>query len=197
MSSRKSLTVGVLWIATVIGTIPNVLAGEFSPIVEGGVNFHTGELTKSLNGATSYFVSLRAEKNKGFLHLQEAAEVEFGSGTAYVGSAQPSFTLLSGSYVLGAYIFPFGEGRIRPFLGGNGVMGWSQLKLSNSPAGVDPNTQGIVFGYELSAGVDIRTGSSEGTAIRVRTGYWSTSGTLAGQTGFQLPGFRFSLGLVF
>ncbi|KKW26538.1 MAG: Thermophilic metalloprotease (M29) superfamily, partial [Candidatus Kaiserbacteria bacterium GW2011_GWB1_52_6] len=63
------------------------------------------------------------------------------------------------------------------------------------PTGVEPNTQGLSLGYQVSAGVDLRFGSVEGTALRIHGSLWSVTSTLAGVSSFQLAGFRLALGM--
>jgi hypothetical protein len=175
----------------------HAFAGMYTQIVDVGACFHTGPITKSLNGSNSYFLNLGAEKRKGFFRPTAAAEVQFGSGIAYVDDAQPNFTLFGGDFVTGFHIFPFTIERFQPFFGAKGIIGWNELRLTGVAADEPPHTQSLVFGYELTAGVDMRYGSAEGTALRLRSSFWSTSGSLAGQSGFSLSGFRMSLGLVF
>jgi hypothetical protein len=197
MSLKRFRILAFLFLSLSLVGINPSWAGEYLQIVDLGACFHTGDLTKSLNGSNSYFLGLRAEKRKGFLRPEAAAELQFGSGTAYAGSTESSFSLYGGDFVAGFHLFPFMVERFQPFLGVNGVIGWSLLKMTQAPSGSEPNTQALAFGYELTAGIDMRFGSADGNALRVRSSYWSTSGGLAGQSGFVLSGFRISIGLVY
>lgn len=171
-------------------------ASEFSPVAEIGVNFHTGLTGKSMTGALGQFVTFRAEGRKGFVRMQAASEVQTAVGKASIGAETPSGTLYGSGFLGGVHIFVIPVGRIQPFFGGSGVYAWHYLKITTPPTGVEPQTQTMSFGYEASAGVDIRTGGVEGNAIRIRSGYWNVTGKLGGVSGFQLHGFRIAIGVV-
>lgn len=171
--------------------------GEYAPMLSAGVNFYSGDTGKSLTGALGYLLSLKAEKRKNFLRPFAAAEFEYSSGTASVGAASPSFTLMGGGFRGGVDMFVFTTGRFQVFLGGAGVLSWHMLKMPSPPAGTEPNTQGISYGYEAGAGVEMRLGSAEGNAIRIETTYSSISSNLAEISGFQLTGFKFLIGIVY
>lgn len=173
-----------------------VHAKDYAGLVNGGISFETGDDTKSLNSALNYFISLGAEKAKGVIRPLTTMELEYGSGTAYVGSSKPSFTYLGGRFLLGVHFFPITIERFQPYVGGNGVVGWGYLNTSPAQSGEGPTTQSILYGYELNSGIDMRFGSKEGSALRLQASYLSTSGNLAGQSGFVISGFRLSLGMV-
>ncbi len=169
--------------------------GEYAPIIEVGANFHTGDTGKSITGASEYVVSFRAEKRKGRFRPTVAADLGYARGNASIGTHSPAFTMLGAGFLGGVHVFPFTSGRFQPFFGGSGILGWNFLKLPAPPTGVEPNTQAISLGYEISAGVDLRFGNIEGNAIRIHGGMWSASSSLAAVSGFQLTGFRLTFGL--
>ncbi len=171
-------------------------AGEVAPVAAIGVNFHTGVTGKSLTGALGQYVAFRAEARKGYFRPNAACEVQSSVGKASIGSDTPAATIYGSGFLAGFHVFLFPTGRFQPFFGGNGVFSWHFMKLASPPTGVEPYTQGLSYGYEASAGVDIRMGSQDGTALRIRSGFWSVGSQLAGVSGFQLNGFRFELGLV-
>jgi hypothetical protein len=170
-------------------------AGGYSPILELGVNFHVGDTGKSLTGAQGYFMTIRAEKSRSVFRMHGAMDIQYAGGTASVGTDSPSFTLYGAAFLGGVHIAPFQESKFSPFFGGSGVFAWEFLKMPTPPTGVEPQTQSLSFGYETSVGVDIRT-RNDGTALRLRSGYYAVTGSLAGVSGFQLSGFRFTLGFV-
>jgi hypothetical protein len=173
-------------------------AGEYASLVELGTKFYSGTTTPSATGAYGFFLDLRAEKKKGFFRPTAAAEIEYAMGTArFSDDDLPTFTMMSGSFVGGINLFLFSESQILPFLGASGVLGWNVLKLTGQQAGVEANTQGLAYGYEISAGCDLRKSAGADDGIRVRTSFWQTSSTLAGAAGFQLSGWRISIGLMF
>lgn len=171
--------------------------GEYAPILQTGINFHTGDTGKSLTGATGYVVTFRAEKRKGIFRPSMAADLNYASGNASIGSDTPTCTLMGLGFLGGVHIFPFTTGRFQPFFGGSGVFSWAFMKLPSPPTGVEPNTQGLAFGYEISAGVDLRLGNVEGNAVRIHGGLWNVTSSLGGVSGFQLTGFRFLLGIAY
>lgn len=190
----------VLALAIFAGTLSgarDAWAGNNHHFVETGATFHSGEENRSLTGATSFHLGFGAEKRKGLIRPTGSVQFEYGSGLAAVGSDQPSFTLFGTAFAGGLHIFPFKEGRFLPFFGALGVLSWQYLKLPAPPTGVESNTDNLSLGYEFSAGVDLRFGSEDGTAIRLRGGLWNVGSTLAGQSGFQLNGWRMSLGFIF
>ena len=172
------------------------LGDDTAPIIELGALFHAGTTGKSITGANGYFVSFRSERERTFFRPSVAFKIDYSSGTASVGSASPNFTLFGASFTLGANFFIFGQGKFQPFVGGSGVIGWDLLKLPSPPTGVENNTRNLSFGYEVNAGVDIRT-SSKGNALRVRGAYWAVTSGLAGISGFELNAFQLSLGIVY
>ncbi|OFZ22230.1 MAG: hypothetical protein A2X94_01875 [Bdellovibrionales bacterium GWB1_55_8] len=169
--------------------------GLYAPIVELGANMHTGDSGKSISGAMTYVVTFRAEKRKGMFRPSIAADLGYTSGTASIGAELPGFTMMGAGFLGGIHVFPFTTGRFQPFFGGSGVLAWNFLKLPTPPAGTEPNTQGLSLGYQASAGVDLRFGNLEGQAIRIHGSLWSVSSSLAGVSGFQLAGFRLTLGV--
>ena len=105
--------------------------------------------------------------------------------------------MFGGSFLPGFNLFIFNEGKVLPFVGANGVIGWNVLKLSTDVTGVESNTKSLAYGFEVSAGVDVRFGSIRGNAIRLRTGFWSVTSSLGGISGFEHHAFKFSVGIVY
>lgn len=172
-------------------------AGEYSQTLSAEIAFNTGSTTKSINGSNAYYLSFGAEKRKGMIRPRAGFDLGFGSGTAYLGSDTPGFTLFNGQFGLGASFFPFTVDRFQPFVGGSGVIGWGILMASPAPSGVEPSTQSILLGYQLDVGVDLYLGKADGNALRFLSSYLYTFGSLGGQSGFVLSGFRFGIGIVF
>lgn len=202
LSMRSAVARKFILCAVWLGLLPvNGFAagagGEYAPIAAPGIIFHAGDAGKSLTGASGYLLRLGAEKRKGFLRPNARLEIEYSSGTASVGDSEPDFTLFHGGFHGGLNLFIFTTGRFQAFVGGAGVASWSQLQLTSPPDGVEENTQSLSFGYETSAGVDMRLGSAEGNAIRLESSFYSVSSGLAGEGSFQLQGFKFLLGIVF
>ncbi|MBI4924452.1 MAG: hypothetical protein HY843_00895 [Bdellovibrio sp.] len=171
-------------------------AGEYAPAMDMGVAFFTGTSGKSMTGALAEYFNFRAEDRKGFFRPQAAMEILTAVGKASIGTDTPSASLYNASFIVGVHLFPFTAVRFAPFVGGSGVVGWGYLKMGSPPSGVEANTQSIVYGYELTAGVDLRTGSLDGAAIRIKSGLYVTSGKLGGVSSFMLQGFRISLGMI-
>ena len=171
--------------------------GDYAPVLDLGINFYTGTTGKSLTGSTGYFFNFRAEDSKGFFRPHAAMELSYSGGQASIGSDTPSSTMFGAGFLAGVHLFAFSTGRFQPFVGGNGVFAWNYLKMTSPPSGIEPNTEGLSFGYEASAGVDMRFGSSEGNALRIKSGYWAVTSKLAGMSGFQLSGFRITIGIVY
>jgi len=174
-----------------------VAAGEYVPILEVGANWHTGAAGKNIAGTTEYAATFRAEKRGGMFRSSFALDLGYAKGTASVGTDTPSAMVIGVGFLPGFFLFPFPNGNIQPFLGGSGVLGWHFFKMDTPPAGVEANTQGLSLGYEISAGVDLRFGGDNGWGLRLHSGLWSVTSTLAGQSGFQLNGFRLSLGFAY
>lgn len=173
-------------------------ASAYAPIAELGVKFYSATATPSITGSMGYFLNLRAEKRKGFFRPQVAAEIEFSSGlTRLAEDDTPAYSMYGGGFLAGANFFLFQDSQLLPFVGANGILGWNLIKLTGQQESVEANTQGLSFGYEVNAGCDIRTKAGADRAVRLRTSYWQTTSSLAGQTGFILSGWRISLGLVF
>ncbi len=183
------------WFTTVALLPLSARAADVLAVLEGGVMFHSGEQEKSLAGSFGQFLSLRAEKKKGFLRPQAALEIQKSGGKASILSAEPSYSLWGTAFMAGVHLFPFQEGKFRPFVGGSGVFSWHYMKLTEGPEGSKPQTQSFSFGYEAIAGVDI--GKSTEQAYRIRGALWSVTSALGGVSGIQLNGFKFSIGYVF
>jgi hypothetical protein len=201
--TARSLRLSAPASALLLGALsaPAALAsggGPYAPVLEAGVNLHSGDTEKSITGTMGYFLGFKAEERKGFFRPLVGFQLESASGTAHLGTDEPDFSLLGASFLAGAHLFPFREGRFQPFVGGAGVLGWHYLKMESPPTDVDPQTDSLSFGWEASAGVDLRLGQSrEGTGIRLRGSLWNVTSTLGGQSGFELSGWRISLGLVY
>jgi hypothetical protein len=170
--------------------------GEFAPSFDLGVVLHSGTSGKSLTGVLGYVGSFRAESRKGFFRPYCAFELGSDVGKASVGENEPQATAFHGGFVGGVQLFPFSASKLTPFLGGGGILAWSMMKMGSPPEGVEPNTQSVTFGFEMAAGVDIRGSAGGGNALRLRSSYYFASGSLAGVSGFQLSGFRFTIGMV-
>jgi len=171
--------------------------GIYAPIMEAGINFHSGETGKSITGSYEYFMTFRAESRKGIWRPTVAADLVYSRGNASIGAELPSFTMMGAGFLGGVHLFPFPTGQLQPFFGGSGVLAWNFLKLATPPTGIEPQTQGLSLGYEISAGVDLRFGRAEGRALRIHGGLWNVSSSVAGVSGFQLTGFRISLGVTY
>jgi hypothetical protein len=171
--------------------------GEYAPIIGAGLHFYAGDTGKSLTGQSGYFLDLQAEKRKGVIRPSILAELSISSGTASIGTAEPSYSMYGSAFLAGANVFIFTQGRFQPFIGGFGVASWSMLKLSSAPAGVEENTTSLGFGYEIVTGADLRFGSADGRAVRIQGGFWSSTSGLGGVSGFQHSGFRLQLGIVY
>lgn len=170
---------------------PAIASGDYSPILELGTNFHSGATGKSLKGGLGYLFAFRSERKKTLLRPTVALEIASDIGKASIGAAEPTATVFTGDFAAGCNFFAFGDTRFAPFFGVHGHIGWALMKMTSPPAGVEPHTQGLAFGYELTAGVDLR--GNEG-AFRIRTGMYNVNSTLAGVSGFALSGWRFTLG---
>ncbi|HAR41454.1 MAG TPA: hypothetical protein DCS07_02290 [Bdellovibrionales bacterium] len=165
--------------------------------MEAGVNFHAGNTGKSITGSNEYFMTFRAESRKGIWRPSIAADLGYAMGQASIGTETPTFTMMGAGFLGGVHLFPFSTGQFQPFFGGSGVLAWNFLKLTAPPTGVEPQTQGLSLGYEISAGVDLRFGRAEGSALRIHGGLWNVSSSVAGVSGFLLTGFRLSLGVTY
>ncbi len=190
-----------LLLLIVVSLLPSVAqagsANEYSPIIEMGTILHSGTTGKSLTGTTGYYMAFRSEQRKGHFRPEMAAELQMTSGTITLDDIKVSTSVFGAAFLGGFHFFFFKEGSFQPFVGVNGVLGWHSLRMTSPPAGVEPYTQGLSYGYEATAGVDMRFGSAEGTAFRVHSGLWSVASSLAGVSGFQLGGIRISIGLVY
>lgn len=172
-------------------------SASFAPIVLAGVKFYSGDSGKSLSGAMEYIVSFRAEKRKGIIRPTMAVDLGYSLGSASINADTPSFQMMSAGFLGGIHIFPSATGRLQPYLGGSGVLAWNYLRLPSPPSGIEPNTQGLALGYELCAGVDLRFGRIEGSALRIHGSLLTVTANLAGITNFQLTGFRLAVGMTY
>lgn len=166
------------------------------PLVLGGIGFFNGKTGKSFTGSNEYFLVFGAEEKTGNLRYNVGMDFEYSSGTASVGTDTPKYSLFGAGLLPGFHIFPFSDGKFQPFLGLHGVGAWHYMSMAAPPTGVEPNTQSFSFGYQISAGVDIRPGGG-GRALRVMSALSSVSSTLAGVSGMDLFAFRFALGIVY
>lgn len=172
-------------------------AGDQTSIFSLGIHMYSGEAKKSATGSSGYLMQFQNERKKGFFRPTFSAELQMATGTASLASATSSFTLYGAGFLGGFNLFFIQEGGFQPFFGACPVLAWNLMKLGSPPTGVDENTQGLAFGYELHAGLDWRPGSADGRAMRIQSTYYQASSTLAKVSGFQLGGFRFSLGFTF
>jgi hypothetical protein len=181
----------------VLAPVHSHAAVSFGGIVEGGMVFHSGDSTKSLTGANSYVLGLGAQVRQGYFRPQVSVLLQFASGKASIGTDTPDFTMYGGTILPGLTINPFGgmKSGFQPFLSGFGVIGSHYFQMSTPPTGIDKNTLGLSFGYEVGAGVDIAMANKK--ALRIQTVFMSVSSAIAGQSGFLLNGFRFTLGYFF
>jgi hypothetical protein len=197
-AAGAALALGVTLAWTLMLGATEAHAGEYASIGELGVKFYSGNVTPNLTGSYGFFLDLRAERKKGIFRPDMAAELEYATGTArFDDSDKPTFSMMGGSFLGGLNIFMFSESQLLPFFGANALLGWNVLKLTGQKAGVEANTEGLAYGYELNAGCDIRKSAGADEAFRVRTGYWWSTSTLGGASGFQLSGWRISVGYVF
>jgi hypothetical protein len=176
-------------------------AADILPIVELGPKFHTGASGQSLTGNTGYFIGCTAETRGGFVRPNATAEIDYSSGNIPLSGAATPYSLAGISFQAGLRFFLFPAGTLQPFLGGGGILGGQFMKIPAPPAGTQDTTQGVSVGYELDAGVDLRrdggSGSSGAFGMRLKGSYFAASSKLAGISGFELNGYRFTLGFMF
>ena len=174
-------------------------AAPASPALEFGMRTFNGPNQTSgsqgnLSNSRGYFINFRAENRKDIFRLNAAAQFEFASGTAGVTAptASDSYSMYGGAFLPGFFVYPFVQGRFQPFLGAAGLVGWYIMNLTNV------YTQGLSFGYEVTAGVDMSGGNGAGKIYRLRSAYASHSASLGGNTsGVSLSAFILSLGVAY
>lgn len=169
-----------------------------SPAVELGIRMFNGPnqatgTAGNLSGARGYLLNFRAESRKDIFRLNAAAQFEMASGTAGVTSpsASDAFSMYGAAFLPGFFVYPFSAGRMQPYLGAAGLVGWYIMNLSNV------YTQGLSFGYEVSAGVDLSSGGAS-KIVRLRSAYASHSASVGGNTsGVSLSAFILTLGVAY
>lgn len=178
---------------------PNTLAGDVRPhaVVEFSYHTYTGTEGKSIKGATGYTMIFRSSDIKGFLRPHVAFEIGTSTGTASINTDTPSYTLYRASFLPGFHIYIIPAGNFQPFVGANGTVGWSFFQMDSPPTGIEGDTQGLFYGYEASAGVDIRFSKNKDSAIRISSSVLTNYAQVAGFTDFQLNSFRLALGYLF
>lgn len=170
-----------------------------SPAIEAGIRMFNGPNVASgtagnLSGANGYFLNFRAENRKNIFRIHAAAQFEMASGTGGVSApgATDAFSMYGAAFLPGFYAYPFQAGRLQPFAGASGLLGWY---IMNS---ADIFTQGLSFGFEVSAGVDMQFGGAAGKTLRLRSAFASHSASIGGNTsGVSLSAFLFSLGVAY
>lgn len=171
---------------------------DFKPIFVGGVTYYSGSNTKSLVSSSEKFISLTGEQAARRLRATAAADFGVSSGTAYFGTDTPKYSMFSASLAPGLFLFPFKDSSFQPFFGGKGVFGLQRFSMGSPPTGLSASSQGFHFGYEVAIGIDLRFKKGDrGTAVRLYGAVRSIHGTVAGQSSYDLSGFRFGVGLVF
>ncbi len=185
--------------AILLHGIPDARAqgGPYAPYALLTPHFFTGLDTGSLAGSLGYSLTIGVQARRGMLRPDFAADFQYSTGTAKLGADQPGYTLYGAAFLGGLKVVPINEGRVQPYLGAAGIVSWHLLKLSPPPTTEVENTDGLAFGYEISAGVDLRLWSRDGKALRIQSAIWSLSGELGGVSGFDMNGFRFSIGVVY
>lgn len=170
---------------------------DFAPILTGGLTYYSGG-SKSLVGSSEKFLSLTGEQTERHLRLTAAADFGLSSGTATIGSDEPTYSMFSTALAAGAFFFPFKESKFQPFFGTKGVFGLQRFSMANPPTGLSESTQGFHYGYEVAIGIDVRfKKGGKGGGLRLYGAVRKVSGGVAGQTGFDLSGFRFGGGIMF
>lgn len=167
------------------------------PTLETGIQFISGKAESSLTGASAYPIIFRAETQRGTFRPSVATEFLYSAGTTSVTSTATKYTLYGASFVPAYNVFVFREGIFQPFFGFGGVMGWNYFKMTTPPTGVDAYTQGFSYGYEISSGVDISLGRSDGSSMRLRGSMLYLTSRIGGLSTFGLGGFRFVAGFVY
>ena len=167
------------------------------PVVELTTHLFTGTTGKSLKGARGYSAVFRSEDIQGVFRPHVAFEFGYHSGLASIGTNTPAFSMYRASFLPGANFFIIPNGGFQPFIGMNANVGWDFFKMAAPPTGIEGNTQGFSYGYEVSAGVDIRIQQFHAEAWRVTSSVLTIFSGVAGQSGFQLNSFRLGLGHVF
>ncbi len=195
----KILSRQIFWMVALAlaGSAP-AYALDYQSMVAGMVHVYSGKDNQSLSGTMGYSLQFSAEKAKQHFRPVYQANLNMASGTVSLSGGNSSFTLYGGEFMGGLNFFLPTPGAITPYLGASGLLGWSLMKLGTPPTGVDENTQSLLFGYEVRAGMEMRLSShDDGKALRIQSAYYSASGTLAGVSGLQLNGFRVGMGLSF
>lgn len=191
--------IALLMVGATLGSFgPIAHAGEYQSVLELGTTLYSTTDAPSITGSTGYTLGMRAERKKDILRTTLSAELEYASGNASLASGEePGFTLFASRFSGGYNLFFFKEGAFKPFISANILLGWNLLRLTGQPEGMEPNTLGISYGFEVSAGTDIRFAGGAERAIRVRTIYSQNFSNLAGLSGFNLSGLRIMLGYQF
>lgn len=182
--------------ALVICCITSYAHAGAMAIGEFGIRYHSGQQGKSFNGAMGEFLYFQSQAGKGILRPNVGAAIEIISGSASVGSANPSGTAFSGGIYPGFDVYPFRTEKIQPFIEVHGIISWNYAALSPLTPKSDETSLALAFGFQIGGGTDIRIGRGE-RAVRIHTSYSNYSGKTAGVPGFQYNAFGLAVGLVF
>lgn len=147
-------------------------------------------------GATAFGLELGTERAAGtFLSLAGKLRAEMGSGQATFDDAGTertiAFTSMHGTVGVGLKLYVAGQDiGLRPYLGGNGLLGFNQLGLtpSTSYTVLETTSAGMSLGYELTAGVAFGQDTAGIIEVQLRTVSATLNTTSLSLGGFTLVG---------
>lgn len=151
--------------------------------VDLGVQFFPAAASGTIS-QMGYFVNFQTESRNGNFRPLFGGSIEANFGTIRV---------LSGFIKIGAEMIAGSARRVKPYIGVIPQFGWCNTVESNV------SYVGMLYGGTLTAGVEIRTGTSDNAGgFRLTTGFRMLFGTPGGSlTATQLTTYQLSLGFLF
>jgi len=164
---------------------------SFGLMLGGGI--HAGETDASLVTLPIYFGQVHYQRNQGFLRPGIFFTIQEVLGeTSFLGS-QTSFNMLTIGGGLELLIFPLSQGKLSPFIGGQGYAQRGSLLMDNAPADYLYFSRPNIFGYELAVGFDLQ--SNQKTQFRVKLSYSTDILKIGTNAVVNSSSLRFSIGI--
>jgi hypothetical protein len=172
------LSIGVFSI-----TPKEAFAANIQPSISLGMSFFQQEL-RGLISQTGYYLYFQVEEREKWFRPSYGGMIEFSTN---------GNMLIDGQMLGGAEIVANGARYVKPFIGGNALVGWATFNNAGN------SYVGLIYGVLLVTGVEIRLKDKDrSTGLRVGTQWRLPAGTIGGGLrGSDLKTVQLSIGLTF
>jgi len=174
-------------------------SSSYFTLFEGGYGFHSGATGLSLAGSKHYQGTLARESEASLFSLHLYAQFQYLNDNVVFSTGSIPVKLFTLKAGLGWNTYMFTESNQAPFIGFRAFISRGSAQLVDAPAELSNYFRPVLWGYEVSTGIDFKRASSVNFApnLRLRISWINEQGKFANIANFVSQAFVLSLGLAF